>query len=84
MLQPYAETTIATAPDAAPARRVSAMAAGLRGSDILPIAADIRALVAEGREVCNLTVGDFDPAQFPIPRSVASGTAEALRAGETN
>jgi aspartate aminotransferase len=60
------------------------MAAGLVGSEILRIAAEVRAMVADGAEVCNLTVGDFDPAQFPVPRAVACGTADALRLGETN
>ena len=38
---------------------------GLTGSEILKIAADIRELQASGQAVCNLTVGDFDPRQFP-------------------
>ncbi|HEX8359563.1 MAG TPA: aminotransferase class I/II-fold pyridoxal phosphate-dependent enzyme [Longimicrobium sp.] len=64
--------------------RVSEMAANLVGSEILRIAAEVRAMMAAGADVCNLTVGDFDSAQFPIPRSLAAGIAEALRAGETN
>ena len=64
--------------------RVSAMADGMVGSEILKIAADIRARVAEGAEVCNLTVGDFAPAEFPIPHALALAIEEALRAGETN
>ena len=43
---------------------VSQMAAALVGSEILKIAAEIRAMRAAGATVCNLTVGDFDPAQF--------------------
>lgn len=57
---------------------------GLVGSEILKIAAEIRRLVASGREVCNLTVGDFDPRQFPIPESLLEGIREALASGETN
>ncbi len=49
--------------------RVSTMAEGLVGSEILKIAADIRAAMAAGDQVCNLTVGDFDPPQFRIPGS---------------
>ena len=44
-----------------PGNRVSDMASGLVGSEILRIAAEIRALMAAGRPICNLTVGDFDP-----------------------
>ena len=64
--------------------RVSEMAAHLVGSEILRIAAEVRALIAGGAEVCNLTVGDFDPSQFPIPRSLTSAITTALRSGETN
>lgn len=64
--------------------RVSAMAGGLVGSEILKIAGDVRAMVAEGVEVCNLTVGDFGPAEFRIPPFLESAIGEALRAGETN
>lgn len=60
------------------------MAGGLVGSEILKIAAEIRQLRQEGVEVCNLTVGDFDPGQFRIPALLASGIEEALRRGETN
>lgn len=64
--------------------RVSAMAAGLIGSEILKIAAQIRAQLREGRKICNLTVGDFDPRQFPIPERLRHGIVAALERGETN
>ncbi len=64
--------------------RVSANAGGLIGSEILKIAADIRTLVASGKSILNLTVGDFDPAIFPIPDSLRDGILEALKSGETN
>ncbi|MEO8624033.1 MAG: aminotransferase class I/II-fold pyridoxal phosphate-dependent enzyme [bacterium] len=64
--------------------RVSAIAGSLVGSEILKIAADVRAIVASGRDVCNLTVGDFSPTEFRIPESLETGIVEALRRGETN
>lgn len=69
---------------AAPAPRLSQMAERLYGSAILGIAAEIRALVAAGTPVCNLTVGDFSPAEFRIPPGLERRIAEALAAGETN
>ncbi|MBI2922703.1 MAG: aminotransferase class I/II-fold pyridoxal phosphate-dependent enzyme [Planctomycetes bacterium] len=60
------------------------MAAGLVGSEILRIAADIRALIRGGRKICNLTVGDFDPKQFPIPARLKQEIGRALERGETN
>src|SRR5688572_27561970 len=65
-------------------RRVSGMAAGLVGSEILRVASEIRALKAQGRSICDLTVGDFDPRQFPIPARLSEGIHQALDRGETN
>lgn len=65
-------------------KRVCTMAAGLVGSEILKIAADIRSMQAGGAEVCNLTVGDFSPAEFPIPKFLEHEIVRALQAGETN
>jgi len=64
--------------------RVSAMAQALQGSEILQIAAEIRALRAGGREICNFTVGDFDPKQFPIPAELRREVVAALEEGQTN
>jgi aspartate aminotransferase len=66
------------------AARVGSMAATLVGSEILQIAAEIRALVKSGRAICNLTVGDFDPRQFPTPQRLRDEIAAALARGETN
>jgi aspartate aminotransferase len=60
------------------------MAAGLVASEILKVAAEIRGLVRAGKTICNLTVGDFDPKQFPIPDMLRDGIAKALQGGETN
>src|SRR5499427_5226284 len=63
---------------------LSNLARGVVGSEILRIAAEIRALKAKGAEICNLTVGDFDPAQFPVPQALLDGVRAALAAGHTN
>lgn len=64
--------------------RASAIAGSLIGSEILKIAADVRALVAGGRDICNLTVGDFSPSEFRIPELLERGIVDALHRGETN
>jgi aspartate aminotransferase len=64
--------------------RVSEMARGLLGSEILRVSGEIRTLVSKGAKVCNLTVGDFSPKEFPIPAGLRDRIAEALTAGETN
>lgn len=60
------------------------MAEALVGSEILAIAAEIRALRGGGAEICNLTVGDFDPAEFRIPDLLEQRIDAALKRGETN
>ena len=69
---------------AEPAPRVSTIAQELAGSMILAIGAEVRALAASGKPLCNLTVGDFSPTDFPIPQSLLDGVTAALRAGHTN
>lgn len=56
----------------------------LKGSRILALAAHVRRLKASGREICDLTVGDFSPKHFPIPGDLQEGVAEALGRGHTN
>ncbi len=63
---------------------LSTLARGLVGSEILKIAREINALCDKGRQICNLTVGDFSPQQFRIPGKLEALIAEALAAGETN
>src|SRR5689334_3169233 len=63
---------------------LSAMVRRLRGSAILKVAADVRAMIAAGKPLCNLTAGDFDPKQFPIPEALRDGIRNALQRGETN
>ncbi len=71
-------------PDGGSEPSLSALARGLAGSEILRMGSEVRALIAKGRPVCNLTVGDFDPAQFPVPEELLESTRRALAEGETN
>jgi aspartate aminotransferase len=65
-------------------RSLSDNVRGLIGSEILRIAADVRELIAAGRPLCNLTVGDFNPEQFPVPETLLQNLQRALLRGETN
>ena len=77
--------TPARAPEgAAEPPRLSRLAGELVGSEILKIAAEIRLMREAGDQVADFTVGDFDPAQFRIPPTLASGIEAALRRGLTN
>jgi len=64
--------------------RLASFADKLQPSTILKVAGEIRALQAAGRDVCDLTVGDFDPRYFPIPEKLREATKAALDAGATN
>ena len=57
---------------------------GMRGSRILAIASAVRKMQAEGRTVCNLTVGDFSPNEFRVPSGLVDQIQAALREGQTN
>ena len=66
-----------------PILRGSRLSKELRGSAILRIAGEVRAMVKEGKEIVDLTVGDFSSKHFRIPRELEDGIVEALRAGES-
>src|SRR5438552_9526007 len=63
---------------------LSRLSRGLIGSEVLRIAAEVRALIASGQPVCNLTVGDFDSREFAPPERLLAGIQCALAAGHTN
>jgi aspartate aminotransferase len=63
---------------------LSSLSRGLIGSEVLKIAAEVRVLLQSGQPVCNLTVGDFDPREFPPPPQLLAGIQRALAAGHTN
>jgi len=64
--------------------QVSKMAGSLIGSEIIKIGNEVSERVRQGEAICNLTIGDFDPAIFPIPAGLATGITEAYQAGFTN
>ena len=64
--------------------RLSDMANGMERSRILTIAASVRAMIAEGKEVAPFTVGDFSPEQFEVPDELLTGIIDAVSEKETN
>ncbi len=57
----------------------SRLAQNLSPSAVLAIAGRVRRLVREGEEVQNFTIGDFDPAIFPIPKQLEEDIVTAYR-----
>jgi aspartate aminotransferase len=63
---------------------VSDLAENLVGSEIIKIAGEINALIASGEDITNLTIGDFDPAIYPLPKTLLNEIVKAYEDGHTN
>ncbi len=64
--------------------KFSRLAEQTEASPILAVAAAINARKQQGETIYNLTVGDFDPAIFPIPQALTEAIIRAYRARHTN
>ncbi len=64
--------------------QVSQMAAGLIGSEIIKIGNEVNDMIRKGEQICNLTIGDFDPSIFPIPTELEAEIVAAYQQGQTN
>lgn len=63
---------------------VSHMAEHLIGSEIIKLANEVNELIKKGEKIANLTIGDFDPAVFPIPTVLRDEIIKAYMEGHTN
>lgn len=63
---------------------VSYMAEHLIGSEIIKLANEIAERIRQGEKIYNLTIGDFDPAVFPIPGALLQEIIKAYQEGHTN
>lgn len=63
---------------------VSDLADGLVGSEIIKISGEINSRIAQGEQITNLTIGDFNPEIFPLPEALLEEIISAYRAGHTN
>ena len=64
--------------------KLSAMAEGLVGSEIIKLAGEVKAMIAKGEKVHNLTIGDFNPDIFPIPQELKEEIIKAYTNNHTN
>jgi aspartate aminotransferase len=64
--------------------KLSHLAETLIGSEIVKLGGDIREKIRQGEKIYNFTVGDFDPAIFPIPKGLEDGIIDAYRKHFTN
>jgi aspartate aminotransferase len=64
--------------------KLSRLAETLIGSEIVKLGGEIREKIRRGEKIYNFTVGDFDPAIFPIPKELEDGIVDAYRKHFTN
>lgn len=67
-----------------PAAGFSQLAETLIGSEIIKLGGEIREKIRQGARIYNFTIGDFDPAVFPIPQQLEDEIVNAYRAHFTN
>lgn len=63
---------------------MSDLAENLVGSEIIKIAGEINARIAQGEDITNLTIGDFNPEIYPLPKALLNEIVAAYEAGHTN
>ena len=64
--------------------KLSHLSETLIGSEIVKLGGEIREKIRQGEKIYNFTVGDFDPAIFPIPQALEDQIVEAYRKHFTN
>ena len=64
--------------------RLSQLAETLIGSEIIKLAGEIKEKIQQGAKIYNFTIGDFDPAIFPIPRQLEEEIITAYKEHFTN
>lgn len=64
--------------------KLSHLSETLIGSEIVKLGGEIREKIRQGEHIYNFTVGDFDPAIFPIPKELEDAIVDAYRKHFTN
>lgn len=64
--------------------KVSKIAENIIGSEIIKLAAEVNQKIKAGEHINNLTIGDFNPIEFPIPSELKQYILEAYTQDQTN
>lgn len=64
--------------------RLSRLSETLIGSEIINLAGEIREKMRQGKKIYNFTIGDFDPALFPIPPEFEEEIVRSYREKNTH
>jgi aspartate aminotransferase len=63
---------------------VSKLAQNIIGSEIIKLASEVNEKIKLGEKINNLTIGDFNPNEFPIPAELKNYIIEAYQDNQTN
>ncbi|MBL7921078.1 MAG: aminotransferase class I/II-fold pyridoxal phosphate-dependent enzyme [Bacteroidia bacterium] len=64
--------------------KVSKLAENIIGSEIIKLAAEVNEKIKQGEKIYNLTIGDFNPHEFPIPTELKQFIIDEYIANQTN
>jgi aspartate aminotransferase len=64
--------------------KVSKIAENIIGSEIIKLAGEVNEKIKQGEKIYNLTIGDFNPNEFPIPSELKQFIIEEYNANQTN
>src|SRR5687768_11450996 len=64
--------------------KVSKLAENIIGSEIIKLAAEVNEKIRQGEKIHNLTIGDFNPKEFPIPDELKQYIVEEYHNDQTN
>jgi aspartate aminotransferase len=64
--------------------KVSKLAENIIGSEIIKLAGEVNEKIKQGEKIYNLTIGDFNPNEFPIPTELKQSIIDEYNANQTN
>jgi len=64
--------------------KVSKIAENIIGSEIIKLAAEVNEKIKQGEQIYNLTIGDFNPKEFPIPAQLKQYIIDEYINDQTN
>ena len=67
-----------------PALKVSKLAQNIIGSEIIKLAGEVNEKIKQGEKIYNMTIGDFNPKEFPIPAELKQMIVDAYLDDQTN
>lgn len=67
-----------------PKSKVSKLAENIIGSEIIKLAGEVNEKIKQGEKIYNMTIGDFNPKEFPIPTELKQYIVDAYFDDQTN